>query len=202
MIVYSVHGWRHFPVCTYVLHFVCFGEETWNCMHFLVILSLKTLWAGVKHWWTALHRFYVYRKPIDHLQDLAIWCLDNWSRILSGKPFKTFSMARLKTLQFRLTLSPFLSFHCHACIFFSLSQFFFMICDWGNLSFLCRRLFFYSRDPRFMSLIDSPWFVKFSKMANFNFQSSIFVVISVNRDLDFFLIFWDSWPETPPPFFF
>ena len=136
MIVYSVHGWRHFPVCTYVLHFVCFGEETWNCMHFLVILSLKTLWAGVKHWWTALHRFYVYRKPIDHLQDLAIWkwlknvyisfdlkcicawCLDNWSRIFSGKPFKTFSMARLKTLQFRLTLCPFLSFHCHACIFF------------------------------------------------------------------------------------
>jgi hypothetical protein len=119
-----------------VLHFVCYGEETWNCMHFLVILSLKTLWADVKHWWTALHRFYVYRKPIDHLQDPAIWkwfknvyisfdskcicawCLDNWSRILSGKPFKTFSMARLKTLQFRLTLSPFLSFHCHACIFF------------------------------------------------------------------------------------
>jgi hypothetical protein len=67
---------------------------------------------------------YVYRKPIDHLHDLAIWkwlknvyisfdlkcicvwCLDNWSRILSGKPFNTFSMARLKTLQFRLTLTP------------------------------------------------------------------------------------------------
>ena len=65
-------------------------------------------------------------------------------------------------------------------------------CDWGNPSFLCRCIFFYSRDPRFMSLIDSPWFMKFSKMANFNLQSSIFVVISVNRDLDFFLIFWDS----------
>ena len=93
-------------------------------MHFLVILSLKTLWAGVKHWRTALHRFYVYRKPIDHLHDLAIWkwfknvyisfdlkcicvwCLDNWSRILSSKPFNTFSMARLKTLQFRLILTP------------------------------------------------------------------------------------------------
>jgi hypothetical protein len=88
----------------------------------LVILSLKTLWAGVKHWRTALHRFYVYRKPIDHLHDLAIWkwlknvyisfdlnlwCLDNWSRILlSGKHFSTLSMARLKTLQFRLTLTP------------------------------------------------------------------------------------------------
>jgi hypothetical protein len=90
----------------------------------LVILSLKTLWAGVKHWRTALHRFYVYRKPIDHLHDLAIWkwfknvyisfdlkcicvwCLDNWYRISSGKLFNTFSMARLKTLQFRLTLTP------------------------------------------------------------------------------------------------
>jgi hypothetical protein len=154
MIVYSVHGWRHFLVCTYVLHFVCFGEETWNCMHFLVILSLKTLWAGVKHWRTASHRFYVYRKPIDHLHNLAIWkwlknvyisfhlkcicvwCLDNWSRILSDKPFNTFSMARLKTLQFRLTLTPlFTAMHA----FFSLS---FMICDWGSPSFLCRRIFF------------------------------------------------------------
>jgi hypothetical protein len=34
----------------------------------------------------------------------CVWCLDNWSRILSGKPFNTFSMARLKTLQFHLTL--------------------------------------------------------------------------------------------------
>jgi hypothetical protein len=152
MIVYSVHGWCHFLVCTYVLHFVCFGEETWNCMHFLVILSLKNLWAGGKHWRTALHRFYVYRKPIDHLHDLAIWkwlknvyisfdlkcicvwCLDNWSRILSGKPFNTFSMARLKTLQFRLTLTPLFT-ATHAF-------FFFMICDWGSPSFLCRRIFF------------------------------------------------------------
>ena len=35
-----------------------------------------------------------------------VWCLDNWSRILSGKPFNAFSMTRLKTLQFRLTLTP------------------------------------------------------------------------------------------------
>jgi hypothetical protein len=156
MIVYSVHGWRHFLVCTYVLHFVCFGEETWNCMHFLVILSLKSLWAGVKNWRTALHRCYVYRKPIDHLHDLAIWkwlknvyisfdlkcicvCLDNWSRILSGKPFNTYSMARLQTLEFRLTLTPlFTVMH----FFLSLSPFFFMICDWGSPSFLCRRIFF------------------------------------------------------------
>jgi hypothetical protein len=175
MIVYSVHGWRHFLVCTYVLHFVCFGEETWNCMHFLVILSLKTLWAGVKHWRTALHRFYLYRKPIDHLHDLTIWkwlknmyisfdlkcicvwCLENWSRILSGKPFNTFSMARLKTLQFRLTLTPL--FTATHAFFFSLFHHFF---SWSVIEVVrvsSAVVFFYSRDPRFMSLIYSPWFV-------------------------------------------
>ena len=107
-----------------VLHFVCFWEETWNCMHFLVILS----------------RFYVYRNTYFISRDskmstfevflFCVWCLDNWSRILSGKPFNRFSMARLKT--------------------------------------------FYSRDPRFISLIDSPWFVKFSKMGNFYFRESWF----------------------------
>jgi hypothetical protein len=49
--------------------------------------------------------------------------MDNWSRILSGKPFNTFSMARLKTLQHRLTLTPL--FTCHACIFFSIFHHFF-----------------------------------------------------------------------------
>jgi hypothetical protein len=95
MIVYSVHWWWHFLVCTYVLHFVCFGEETWNCMHFLVIPSLKTLWAGVKNCRTALHYFYAPRsrnlkvKVIQkcvHLKCICVWCLDDWSLILSGKP--------------------------------------------------------------------------------------------------------------------
>ena len=101
-----------------VLHFVCFGEETWNCMHFLVILSLKTLWAGVKHWRTAPHRFYVYRKPISSprsrnlkvIKNMCTFevhlCMMSGQLILSGKPFSTFSMARLKILQFRLTLTP------------------------------------------------------------------------------------------------
>jgi L-lactate permease len=30
----------------------------------------------------------------------CVWCLDNWSQILSGKPFNTISMARVKTLQY------------------------------------------------------------------------------------------------------
>ena len=61
---------------------------------------------------------------------ICVWSLDNWSQILSGKSFNTFSMARLKTLQFRLTLTP---FHYHACIsYLSFTIFFFMICDWGT----------------------------------------------------------------------
>ena len=175
MIVYSIHGWRDLLVCICILHLVCFGEEAWHCMHFLVILSLKTLWAGVKHWRTALHRFYVYRKLISspwsrilkirviqkcvHLKCICVWCLDNWSRILSGKPLNTFSMARLKNIAISSNLhSP---CHCHAFIsYLSFNISFFMICDWGNPSFLCRPtveksrtmigvFLFYSRDPRF-----------------------------------------------------
>jgi hypothetical protein len=70
----------------------------------------------------------------------------------------------------------------HACISYlsilllPLFTFYFMICDWGNIG-LWLGYFFYSGDPRFMSLIDSPWFVKFSKRQ---------ILISVNRDLDRF----------------
>ena len=76
--------------------------------------------------------------------------------------------------------------------------------DWSSPSFLCRRrqrdlglwlgYFFYSPDPRFMSLIDSPWFVKFSKMSNFNFRESWFGFI--------FLFFWDSVQKNPLPLLF
>ena len=183
MIAYSVHEWRHFLVCrTHVLHFVCFGEETWNCMHFLVILSLKTLWAGVKHWRTALHRFYVYRKPISsprsrnlkvikkcvHLKCICVWCLDNWSRILSGKPFNTFSMARLKTLQFRLTFTPLFT-TTHAFVFY-LSPFFFTVCDWGIWYILV------TLDLCLLFIHRHLW----------NSQKWQ-ILLSVNRDLDFFI---------------
>ena len=76
------------------------------------------------------------------LKCICVWCLDNWSRILSGKPFSTFSMARLKTLQFRLTLTPLFT-ATHAILFLFLSfTIFFMICDWGSPSILCRRILF------------------------------------------------------------
>jgi hypothetical protein len=113
-IIYS-DGWRHFLVC---ISSASERKETWNCIHFLVILSLKTLWAGVKHWRTALHRFYVYRKPISSPRSRnlkvikkmctfeAHLCMMSGQLILSDKPFNTFSMARLKILQLRLTLTP------------------------------------------------------------------------------------------------
>ena len=116
MIVYSVHGWRHFLVC---ISSASERKETWNCIHFLVILSLKTLWAGVKHWRTAPHGlFYVYRKPISspRSRNLKViktmctfevhLCMMSGQLILSGKNFNTFSMARLKIFQLRLTLTP------------------------------------------------------------------------------------------------
>ena len=115
MIVYSVHGWRHFLVC---ISSASERKETWKCIHFLVILSLKTLWAGVKHWRTAPDRFYVYRKHISspRSRNLKVikkmcsfevhLCMMSGQLILSGKPFSTFSMARLEILQLRLTLTP------------------------------------------------------------------------------------------------
>ena len=174
-----------------VLHFVCFGDETWHCMHVLVILSLKTLWAGVKHWRTALHRFYVYRNTYFISRDskmctfeellFCVWCLDNWSRILSGKPFNTFSMARLKTLQFHLTVTSL--FTATHTFFFLFHHFF----SWYVIGVFG----LFSCDPRFMAHMDSPWFVKFSKMAYINVRESWF---------GFYFINWDLWPEPPSPF--
>jgi hypothetical protein len=112
-----------------------------------------------------------------HLKCICVWlwCLDNWSRILSGKPFNTFSMARLKTFQFRLTLTPL--FACISYLSFAI------FCSWSvigvvRVSFAVLGLwlgyYFYSCDPWFISLIDSSWSVKFSKMTNFNFRESWF----------------------------
>ena len=96
-----------------------------------------------------------------------------------------------------ISSDPHSHFHCHACISYLSFIIFFPWSVIGvvRVSSAVRRqrnlglrlgYFFYYRDPRFMSLIDSPWFVKFSKMANFNF-----------RDLDFFL-FSEIRHQKPP----
>ena len=139
---------------TYCISSASERKEIWNCMHFLVILSLKTLWAGVKHWRTALHRFYVYRKPISSPRS----CNTDTCFIQ-----KIYAPSSLGVSQFES--DPHSHFHCHACIL-SLSPLF--------SHDLWLGYFFYSRDPRFKSLIDSPWFVKFSKMTNFNFRETWF----------------------------
>ena len=91
-----------------------------------------------------------------HLKCICVWlwCLDNWSRILSGKPFNTFSMARLKTFQFRLTLTPlfacisYLSF----AIFFSWSVIG-VVRDSSAVLGLWLGYFFYSCDPWLILLL-------------------------------------------------
>ena len=61
-------------------------------------------------------------------------------------------------------------FHCHAYIIFSLFHHFF---SWSVISVI--GVFgLFSCDSRFMVHIESPWFVKFSKMANINFCESWF----------------------------
>jgi hypothetical protein len=151
-------------------------------MHFLIILSLKTLWAGVKRWRTALHRFYVYRNTYFTSRDskmctfevlrllFCVWCLDNWSRILSGKPFNTFCMASLKILQFHLTLTPLFT-ATHALFFLSFTNFFHDL--W--LGYLV-----YSRVTLDLWLI----LIHRDLWNSQKWQ----ILISVNCDLDFFLL--------------
>ena len=186
---------------TYYISSASERKETWNCMHFLVILSLKSLWAGVKHWRTALHRFYVYMYTgnLYHLHDLATQALVSFKKyippplqvsrnlkviqkmctfevhlcmmsgqlILSGKPFNTFSMARLTILQLRLILTPLFT-ATHAFIFLSY-HFFPMICDWGIFFILV------TLDLCLLLIHRDLW----------NSQKWQ-ILISVNRDLDFF----------------
>ena len=133
----------------------------------------------------------LYMKPIDHLHDLAIWkwlknvyisfdlkcicvwCLDNWSRILSGKPFNTFSMARLKTLQFHLTPTPLFT-ATHTLFFLSFTIF--SSCTVIGVFGL------FSCDPRFMANI-----LILIHRDLWNSQKWQ-IIISVNRDLDYLLL--------------
>jgi hypothetical protein len=133
----------------------------------------ECLHQRVKHWRTALHRVYVYRKPISsprsrNLKVIKKMCTFEVHLCMMSGQLILLGIFHGKVQNIAIASDPHSPFHCHACIFF-LSHHCFpmsMICDWG--------IFFYSRDPRFMSFIDIPWFVKFSKMANFNFRESWF----------------------------
>jgi hypothetical protein len=140
--------------------FLCI-QETYNHLHDLAIWK----WFKNVYIWSAF----------------VLWSLDNWSRILSGKPFNTFSMA-----VFRLTLTT--PFHCHAYIFISLfHHFFFMICDWGIFFILV------TLDLCLLLIHRELW----------NSQKWQ-ILISVNRDLNFlkFSVIRDQKHRPHPPFFY
>ena len=197
MLVYSVHGWRHFLVCNTHIPF-------------------RLLRRGKKHeiactsWSSCLWKFcelvsnieeqlcivFMYTGNLYHLHDLATQalvsfknpplqvsrnlkvikkmctfevhlCMMSGQLILSGKPFNTFSMARLTILQLRLTLTPLFT-ATHAFIFLSY-HFFPMICDWGIFFILV------TLDLCLLLIHRDLW----------NSQKWQ-ILISVNRDLDFF----------------
>jgi hypothetical protein len=181
------------------VHFVCFGEE--RNMHKCATTSWssclwKLWWAGVKHWRTAPHRFYVYRKPISspRSRNLKVikkmctfevhLCMMYGQLILSVKPVNTFSMARLKycncvwpSLPFpippRILLYKSLLPHM-VCIFFSLRvshHFPPMICDWNGL------FFFILVTLHLCLLLIRSYLWNSQKWQ---------ILISVNRDSDFF----------------
>ena len=125
MIVYSVHGWRHFLVCNTHIAFRLLRRGK---KHEIACTSWSScLWklCSVKHWRTALHRFYeeegayiflnetsaeegayiFWMKQVPVSRNLKVikkmctfevhLCMMFGQLILSGKPFNTFSMARL-----------------------------------------------------------------------------------------------------------
>jgi hypothetical protein len=201
VLVYSVHGWRHFLVCNTHIPF-------------------RLLRRGKKHeiactsWSSCLWKFcelvsnieeqlcivFMYTGNLYHLHDLATQalvsfknpplqvsrnlkvikkmctfevhlCMMSGQLILSGKPFNTFSMARLTILQLRLTLTPLFT-ATHAFIFLSY-HFFPMICDWGIFFILA------TLDLCLLLIHRDLW----------NSQKWQ-ILISVNHDFIFF-IFWD-----------
>jgi hypothetical protein len=106
----------------------------------------------------------------------------HWSRILSGKPYNTVSMARLKTLQFHLTLTPLFT-ATHTLFFLSFTIFFHDL--WlGYLVY-----FRVTLDLRLILIHRDLW----------NSQKWQ-ILISVNRDLDFFLLTEICDQNSPPPF--
>jgi hypothetical protein len=113
---------------------------------------------------------------------ICVWYLDNWSRILSGKPFNTFSMARLKTLQFHLTLTPLFT-ATHTLFFLSFTIFVHDL--W--LGYLV-----YSRVTLDLWLI----LIHRDLWNSQKWQ----ILISVNRDLDFFLL-TEICDQKPHPLF-
>jgi hypothetical protein len=133
-----------------------------------------------KCWRTALHRFYIYRNTYFISRDskmctfevllFCVWCLDNLSQILSGKPFNTISMARLKTLQFHLILTPLFT-ATHTLFVLSSTIFFHDMC----LGYLV-----YSRVTLDL------WLILIHRDL-WNYQKCL-ILIYVNRDLDFVLL--------------
>ena len=197
MLVYSVHGWRHFLVCNTHIPF-------------------RLLRRGKKHeiactsWSSCLWKFcelvsnieeqlcivFMYTGNLYHLHDLATQalvsfknpplqvsrnlkvikkmctfevhlCMMSGQLILSGKPFNTFSMARLTILQLRLILTPLFT-ATHAFILSSY-HFFHMICDWGIFFILV------TLDLCLLLIHRDLWHSQ-------KWQ----ILISVNSDLDFF----------------
>ena len=100
-------------------------------------------------------------------EDVTVGYMMSGQLILSGKPFNTFSMARLTILQLRLILTPLFT-ATHAFILSSY-HFFHMICDWGIFFILV------TLDLCLLLIHRDLW----------NSQKWQ-ILISVNRDLDFF----------------
>ena len=109
---------------------------------------------------------------------------------------------KCKVKNIAISSDPNSPFHCHACIFFSLFHHFFSWSVIGVVRVSSAVVFFIFSWP---SIYVSYWFTVICEiLKNGKFSFPIFNLCRNFREswFRFFLIFWDSWSETPPPLFF
>ena len=139
-----------------VLHFVCFRVETWNCMHFLVILSLKTL-SNIEEQLCIIFMYvgtHISSPVIQKCVHLKCFCFvyDVWTTDLGFCQVSLLTHFPWQVKNIAISSDPHSPFHCHAYIIFSLFHHFL---SWSVIGVFAQFVLF-SCDPRFMAHIDSP----------------------------------------------
>ena len=172
-----------------VLHFVCFRVETWNCMHFLVILSLKTL-SNIEEQLCIIFMYvgtHISSPVIQKCVHLKCFCFvyDVWTTDLGFCQVSLLTHFPWQGWKHCNFIWPSLPFSLpHIRYFFSLSPFFFHDLWLGYLV--------YSRVTLDLWLI----LIHRDLWNSQKWQ----ILISVNRDLDFFLL-TEICDQKPHPLF-
>jgi hypothetical protein len=136
----------------------------------------ECLHQRVKHWRTALHHVYVYRKPISsprsrNLKVIKKMCTFEVHLCMMSGQLILLGIFHGKVQNIAIASDPHSPFHCHACIFFSLTIVF--PCPWSVIG-----VFFF-----ILVTLDLCLLLIYRDLWN---SQKWQILISVNRDFDFF----------------